>query len=304
MGEFRSVADLIAEEGVEGEEGAISAARERAVTISKRKTFKYSANDPDRRKLEVMSHGEEKKEEFDRMSPYTKWCVAKITKQKQVLKYEEFCEALKAEELPSDEAERVRVLRARKFNVKKALEMFKSLKEWRQREDVDNLRVADFELEYNTGAVRAIGMDKYQRPLLYVRIRRYIPKKVEISRMEKYCIFSIESAIQKMPFYVDQYVVIFDFKGAKSENVNISQAKKLMPIFSNFYPDRLGTMFVVNPNLIMKIGWTTLKPFMDKVTIDKIQFLSEKEMTAKMLQFIDEDNLGKEYGGRLDLDEE
>lgn len=105
---------------------------------------------------------------------------------------------------------------------------------------------------------------------MYVRIRYYIPKKVSIERMQKYCIFSIEQAISRMPYYVDQYLVVFDFKGAKSENVNISQAKKLMPIFSNYYPDRLGAMFVVNPNLIMKIGWTTFKPFLDKVTIEKV----------------------------------
>ena len=73
-----------------------------------------------------------------------------------------------------------------------------------------------------------------------------------------------------MPYYVDQYVVIFDFKNTKSENVNISSAKKLMPVFMNYYPDRLGLMFIVNPNLIMKIGWATIKPFLDKVTINKV----------------------------------
>ena len=89
--------------------------------------------------------------------------------------------------------------------------------------------------------------------------------------MTKYCIFTMEQAISRMPFYVDQYVVIFDFKNTKSENVNISAAKKLMPVFMNYYPDRLGQMFIVNPNLIMKIGWATIKPFLDKVTINKVR---------------------------------
>ena len=89
--------------------------------------------------------------------------------------------------------------------------------------------------------------------------------------MKKYCIFNVEQAIQKMPYYIDQYVVIFDFKNTKSENVNISSAKKLMPVFMNYYPDRLGLMFIVNPNLLMKIGWATIKPFLDKVTINKVR---------------------------------
>ena len=45
-----------------------------------------------------------------------------------------------------------------------------------------------------------------------------------------------------------------------------------MPVFMNYYPDRLGLMFIVNPNLLMKIGWATLKPFLDKVTIKKVRF--------------------------------
>ena len=125
VGEFKSVAELIAEEGGNEEEGgALSAARERAITLSKRKTFKYSAED--RKKLEITSMGGtggggRAEEDFDKMSPYTKWCREKLTKEKHLLKLDEFVEALRSEGYEADEAEMVRVIRARKFNVRKAL---------------------------------------------------------------------------------------------------------------------------------------------------------------------------------------
>ena len=60
-------------------------------------------------------------EDFDKMSPYTKWCREKLTKEKHLLKLDEFVEALRSEGYEADEAEMVRVIRARKFNVRKAL---------------------------------------------------------------------------------------------------------------------------------------------------------------------------------------
>ena len=152
VGEFKSVADLIAEEGGQEEEGgALSAARERAITLSKRKTFKYCSEDKKKLEITSMMGSAAPEEDFDRMSPYTKWCKEKLTKEKHLLKLNEFMEALKSEGFETDEAETVRLIRARKFNVRKALELYKDLKEWRVRERVNELRVADFEPEYATG---------------------------------------------------------------------------------------------------------------------------------------------------------
>ena len=62
------------------------------------------------------------------------------------MKYHEFVELVKEDGLDyQDEANLIRLLRARHFNIKKSLALYKDIVEWKSTNKVDSLRVADFE---------------------------------------------------------------------------------------------------------------------------------------------------------------
>jgi hypothetical protein len=56
-------------------------------------------------------------------------------------------------------------------------------------------------------------------------------------------------------------------------------------------------MYVVRPSFLLNMLWKAIKPFLHKLTLDKIKFLTDKEMSASLLQVIPPENLPVEYGG-------
>lgn len=49
--------------------------------------------------------------------------------------------------------------------------------------------------------------------------------------------------------------------------------------------------------MLLNILWATVKPFMHKLTLDKIKFVKDKELPHKLLELIPAENLPVEYGG-------
>ena len=70
---------------------------------------------------------------------------------------------------------------------------------------------------------------------------------------------------------VDSYVFIVDLKNYTNKNINIDAMKKLMPIFSNYFPDVLGKMFMVNISYMAKMIFKTVSFMMHEVTLKKVR---------------------------------
>lgn len=68
---------------------------------------------------------------------------------------------------------------------------------------------------------------------------------------------------------VDSYVLIIDLKDYTNKNLNLDGIKKLMPIFSNYFPDVLAKMFIVNISYMAKIVYKTVSLIMHEVTLRK-----------------------------------
>ena len=91
---------------------------------------------------------------------------------------------------------------------------------------------------------------------------------------------------------------IMDLKG-----VGISQAShvygyvgKASAISQNYYPERLGKMYVINAPWGFSGVWSVIKRFLDPVTVNKVHILGsgyQKELLAQ----VPKENLPKEFGG-------
>lgn len=68
----------------------------------------------------------------------------------------------------------------------------------------------------------------------------------------------------------DSYIIIIDLKDYTRENISLDTLKKLNPIFSNYFPDVLAKMFIVNISYMAKMLYKTVSLVMHEVTLKKV----------------------------------
>ena len=72
-------------------------------------------------------------------------------------------------------------------------------------------------------------------------------------------------------------------------------------IGQEYYPETLGTMFIINAPFLFSSIWSGIKIFIDKRTQEKIQILGSNYKN-EMLKYVDEENIPNFFGGRADSD--
>jgi hypothetical protein len=99
--------------------------------------------------------------------------------------------------------------------------------------------------------------------------------------------------------YVENFAMIYDLNGLKMKiRKAIPLFKQCLYIDDNYYPERLGQLFIINPPKIFPALWNLVKHFIDPVTKSKIIFIKKgPETSAVLLQHIGSDQLPHEYGG-------
>ena len=208
-----------------------------------------------------------------------------------------------------------RFLRARDYDVAAALEMYKGALKIRselQAEDVlkerdPNERCWQFGTPYYH-----YGHDKLGRPF-YIELsgRVRVGKLMEpvgfltfedftrrhVIHME--CMSRrIEHASLRYGKHVSQLSQIMDLEGLSY--FGDSRAMKLfqdtIKMDQNVYPEYLGNLFLINAPLIFRGMWILIKGWMEKKTSAKFYVLGSDYLPT-LLQYIDVDELPKEYGG-------
>ena len=81
------------------------------------------------------------------------------------------------------------------------------------------------------------------------------------------------------------------------KSINLSLLKKLGPDLEDNNPEMSPCIYLVRQPFIVNVIWKIVKPFMQKNTIDKFRFLSDKHMASELLEVVDADNLPQMYGG-------
>jgi hypothetical protein len=208
-----------------------------------------------------------------------------------------------------------RYLRARKWNVQHTIKSILEMIQWR----IDNH--ADLILENETISLRMDflrrmapngnhGYTKADRPLYIDKSGLMQVDKIlnqftleeliqsHIYWLEFYCQLARERSRQ-LGKHVESFAMICDLNGCKMD------IRKIIPLFkqtiyidNNYYPERLGQMFLINPPGIFPALWSLVKPWLDSVTKRKILVIKKgPETSTTLLQHIDSDQLPQEYGG-------
>ncbi|EGO04178.1 hypothetical protein SERLA73DRAFT_173602 [Serpula lacrymans var. lacrymans S7.3] len=214
-----------------------------------------------------------------------------------------------------DDATLLRFLRARKFDVPKAKAMLLAQEQWRKDFGVDDI-VKNFTFDEKEELDKIYPqfyhkMDKDGRPI-YIERLGYL----DIKRLHE--ITSKERQLQRLVFEYEKFVderlpacskavghpvetscTILDLHNVSLTNFYrvkdyVSEAAS---IGQDRYPERMGKFYIINAPWAFSGVWQLIKPWLDEVTVSKIDILGSG-YKDKLLAQIPPENLPKDLGGK------
>jgi hypothetical protein len=169
----------------------------------------------------------------------------------------------------------LRFLRARKWDVNRALVMMFSAMNWRHNEakvDSDILShgeenlvqdeeagqaqskalARDFMKQIRTGKSFIHGTDKENRPISYVRVRQHRASDQSVESLERYTTYLIETARLALSPPVETATLIFDLTSFTLANMDYIPVKFIIKCFEANYPESLGAILIHNAPWVFK----------------------------------------------------
>jgi hypothetical protein len=215
----------------------------------------------------------------------------------------------------------LRFLRARKYDVNLTMDLIRNDVKWRVENRVCDLK--DYQVEdiielsptqmFEHFPAWVQGFDKEGRPVSYRKFGQLDCKKVlTLTTMEnlvRFHVWETEQALrllyeqsEKMDANIETFTVVVDADGFGLRlftNEAIAFAKALAITDSDHYPERLGTLFVINAPSVLWLSWRIVQTFLDEVTRKKIQIFSSdrSEWEPVLKEHIDVDQIPRQYGG-------
>lgn len=213
-----------------------------------------------------------------------------------------------------DDATMLRFLRARKFDLEKAIAMFKDCEAWRKEFGTDTI-LTDFHYEEKPLVAQMYPQyyhktDKDGRPVYYEELG-----KVDLTAMLKYTtqdrmlrnlvweyelftLYRLPACLREKGVLVETLCTILDLKGislTSAYNV-IGYVKEASKIGQDYYPERMGMFYCINAPFGFSTAFKLFKPFLDPVTVAKIHILGSL-YAKELLKQIPTENLPKKFGG-------
>ena len=173
----------------------------------------------------------------------------------------------------------VKYLRARSWNVKKAHTMLSTSLEWRTKMRPETIRWPEVEDDCRCGKMyRLKCTDLDGRPVILMRPANE-EHYGEHDRNIKFLTYILEGIVRSMPHEGDGKMnIIIDFRGWTLRNAPpLKTTKETISILQNQYPERLYKAFLFNPPGIFSIFWSMARPFLDAVTVAKVNFVYAKD---------------------------
>ncbi|KAL2356108.1 CRAL-TRIO domain-containing protein [Cryomyces antarcticus] len=211
----------------------------------------------------------------------------------------------------------LRFLRARKWDVQNALVMLVSTMHWRSEDmhvdddivkrgeegslgDAKSSAAAtrregeDFMSQIRMGKSFLHGVDKDGRPMCFVRVRLHKQGEQSEASLERFTVYTIETARMMLRPPVDTATIVFDMTGFSMANMDYTPVKFMIKCFEANYPESLGSVLVHKSPWIFQGIWKIIKGWLDPVVASKVHFTSSNE---ELEAFVPRSQIIKELGG-------
>ncbi|KAI1810825.1 CRAL/TRIO domain-containing protein [Poronia punctata] len=207
----------------------------------------------------------------------------------------------------------LRFLRARKWDVPKAMAMLVSAVNWRVQRNISGtivrtgesvaLKAAEeqseddkgFISQYRSGKSYVRSTDRENRLVYIIRVKYHDPRAQSGDSMESYVLHNIENLRILLRPPEHKCCLIFDLTNFGLKNMDFHVVKFLITVFEARYPETLGLVLIHNAPFVFWGIWNMIKGWLDPVIASKINFTRK---TADLLKFIPEENLQSFYGGK------
>ncbi|EFQ97569.1 Sec14 cytosolic factor [Nannizzia gypsea CBS 118893] len=213
----------------------------------------------------------------------------------------------------------LRFLRARKFNIEASKAMFLACEKWRT-EFKTNTLVADFDYPEKEKMFEFYPQfyhktDKDGRPVYieqFGKINLDAMYKITTSdRMLKHLVCEYEkladnrlpACARKSGHLLETCCTIMDMKGVGLSNASsvIGYVRQASAISQNYYPERLGKLYIINAPWGFSTVFGMVKGFLDPVTVKKIAVLGSG-YESELLSQIPAENLPVQFGGKCECE--
>lgn len=213
-----------------------------------------------------------------------------------------------------DDSTLLRFLRARKFDIMKAKEMYENCEKWRK-DFGTNTILEDFHYTEKPQVQQYYPQyyhktDKDGRPIYIEELGSVniteLYKVTDENRMLKNLVWEYEAFVKyRLPaasraagHLVETSCTILDLKGISISAAYqvVSYVKEASNIGQNYYPERMGKFYLINAPFGFSTAFRLFKPFLDPVTVSKI-FILGSSYKKDLLAQIPEENLPVKFGG-------
>ncbi|KAI0389018.1 CRAL/TRIO domain-containing protein [Xylariaceae sp. FL0594] len=211
----------------------------------------------------------------------------------------------------------LRFLRARKWDLQRALVMLVSTMDWRASEmnvdgelmmngeeyallnekstdDAVRKQSEDFLAQMRLGKSYCYGVDKAGRPICVCRARLHKAGEQSEDSLERYTVYLIETTRFLLSPPVDTGCVVFDLTGFSLANMDYSPVKFMVKCFEANYPESLGVVLVHKAPWIFQGIWRVIRGWLDPVVASKVHFTNN---VKDLEEFIALDRIPDEMEG-------
>ncbi|KAI8813339.1 CRAL-TRIO domain-containing protein [Cladochytrium replicatum] len=184
-----------------------------------------------------------------------------------------------------------RFLRARKWDVEKAVQMFINSLKWRMEiGHLELLREGEVcvdQEEIRLNKVYFYEYDKEGRPIGYIHVRLHDKYKITMELSKRMAIVLLEAGRQLLRPPVTSATLIFDMANFGLTNMDYNYVSFLLQTMEAHYPESLGAALILNAPWIFTGCWQIIRPWLDPVVASKVHFIQ----TSDLPKFIDEEKV-------------
>ncbi|KAG7194083.1 uncharacterized protein KQ657_004791 [Scheffersomyces spartinae] len=194
----------------------------------------------------------------------------------------------------------LRFVRARKWDIEKAIGMMSKTLQWRATE----YPAYDWTLEgdstsyvngscpgltknFTTSKCYLRGTDKEGHPIFIFKAKKHLIGDSPLADTQRFAVLTIEWTkllLQENIDGVDQCTVFFDLSGFSLKNADYGAIKFLAEIFEAHYPETLGFILIHNAPWIFSTVWNIVKNWLDPVVASKIRFTKDYKDLTKFIE--------------------